>query len=139
MCNNRYARSRLGRSSGGGIGGRNQSPELLRDPADVVLRIGQEWTSGGRVMHRVGYSLLLIVLFTGLGGSAAQAQLRFESEYLLWNRNNDSDSTTISGAVVSSAADADFGYSSGYQFTLGGSLSYFDVEASFMQIPSWKD
>jgi hypothetical protein len=112
---------------------------LLRDPAAVVLRIGQEWTSGGRAMHRVGYSLLLMVVITGLGGGTAQAQLRFESEYLLWNRNNDSDATILSGAGGASADDADFGYASGYRFSLGGSLSYFDVEASFMQIPSWKD
>jgi hypothetical protein len=90
-------------------------------------------------MHRVGYSLLLVVLVTGLGGNTAQAQFRFESEYLLWNRNNDSDATILSGAGGASADDADFGYSSGYRFTLGASLSYFDVEASFMQIPGWED
>jgi len=90
-------------------------------------------------MHRVGYSLLLIMLVTGLGGSVAEAQFRFESEYLLWNRNNDSDATILSGPGGTSADDADFGYASGYRFTLGGSLSAFDVEASFMQIPGWED
>lgn len=90
-------------------------------------------------MHRVGYSLLLIMLVSSIGGSVAEAQFRFESEYLLWNRNNDSDATILSGAGGVSADDANFGYASGYRFTLGGSLSFFDVEASFMQVPGWKD
>jgi hypothetical protein len=90
-------------------------------------------------MHRVGYCLPLLVMLAGLGGNVAEAQLRFESQYLLWNRNNDSDSTLVSGAGGVSAADADFGYASGYQFSLGGSTPILDVEATFMQIPDWSD
>ncbi|MBL8851874.1 MAG: hypothetical protein JNG89_19535, partial [Planctomycetaceae bacterium] len=90
-------------------------------------------------MHRVGYCLPLLVMLAGLGSSVAEAQMRFDAQYLLWNRNNDSDSPLISGAGGVSAADAEFGYASGYQFSLGGSTPILDVEASFMQIPDWSD
>lgn len=100
---------------------------------------GGKGLSGGHVMHRLGYCLPVIVLFAVFGSGVAEAQLRFKAEYLLWNRNNDSDATILSGGGGFSADEADFGYASGYQFTLGGSSDLLDVEASFLQIPDWSD
>lgn len=90
-------------------------------------------------MYRAGICLSAIVLSIACSGGVAEAQLRFRADYLLWNRNNDSSASLITGAGGASASDTNFGYSSGYQFTLGGSSNIFDVEASFMSIPGWSD
>ncbi|MFO1094653.1 MAG: hypothetical protein U0992_15305 [Planctomycetaceae bacterium] len=87
-------------------------------------------------MYRAGFCLSAIVLSIVCSGGVADAQLRFRADYLLWNRNNDSNSSIITGTGGVSAGDTSFGYASGYQFTLGGSSNIFDVEASFMSIPT---
>lgn len=91
-------------------------------------------------MYRVRFCLPLILLFAGLHSSVAEAQqIYFRADYLLWDRNNDSDATIISGPGGVAADDASFGYASGYQFTLGASSDVFSVEASFLQVPDWSD
>lgn len=90
-------------------------------------------------MKQVAFWITIVGLAVSLTGRAAEAQVRFESEYLLWTRNNDADAPIITGPGGFSADLADFGYASGYRFTLGASLSYFDVEASFSSIPDWSD
>lgn len=88
-------------------------------------------------MKRVIVCLPFLMLLAGFAGQQAQAQIRFESDYLFFSRNNDPDDTFISGPGGFSADDFDFGFDSGYRFTLGGSYGEFDIEASFFSIPDW--
>ncbi|REJ76977.1 MAG: hypothetical protein DWQ34_27950 [Planctomycetota bacterium] len=80
----------------------------------------------------------LVLLITLLSGSSANAQGRFEAQWLFWHRNADADGPLINGPNGFSDDDSEFGYDSGFRFTGGWSFGEFDVEASFMQIPDWE-
>lgn len=88
-------------------------------------------------MKRVVCILPCLFLLAASVPQEAAAQFRFQSDYIFFNRNNDSDGTQLTGPGGFSADDHDFGYDSGYRFTLGGSVNRFDVEASFFTIPRW--
>jgi hypothetical protein len=77
---------------------------------------------------------VLMLTFVVCGSRSAEAQFRASADWVFWTRNNDSDTEFLSGAD-----DADYGYSSGFRFTLGASFDRFDVEASFMQVPDWDE
>lgn len=88
-------------------------------------------------MKRVVCCLPFLLLLGALVPQAADAQVRFDSDYIFFTRTNDADGSWVTGPGGLSADDHDFGYDSGYRFTLGGSMSAFDVEASFFTIPRW--
>jgi hypothetical protein len=88
-------------------------------------------------MKRAIYSLPFLFLLAASVPQEAHAQIRFESDYIFFNRTNDAEGTQITGPGSFSADDHDFGYDSGYRFTLGGTLSEVDIEASFFAIPEW--
>ncbi len=88
-------------------------------------------------MKRVIVCLPFLMLLAGFAAQPAEAQVRFESDYLFFSRNNDPDDVLITGPGGFSANDYDFGFDSGYRFTLGGSYAEFDIEASFFSIPEW--
>jgi hypothetical protein len=77
---------------------------------------------------------VLMLTFVVCGSRSAEAQIRASADWVFWTRNNDSDTEFLTGAD-----DADFGFSSGFRFTLGASFDRFDVEASFMQVPDWNE
>ncbi len=80
--------------------------------------------------------LFVLSLLAAQGGSAF-AQVRFDTEWLFWHRNNDSETPLISGPNAVSSDDASFEFQSGYRFTLGVGVGAFDIEATFSQIPDW--
>jgi hypothetical protein len=88
-------------------------------------------------MKRVICMLPFLCLLAASVPQQAQAQVRFQSDYIFFNRTNDTDGNLITGPGGFSADDHDFSWESGYRFTLGGSLSEVDVEASFFTIPQW--
>lgn len=88
-------------------------------------------------MKRVICILPFLFLLAASVPREADAQFRFQSDYIFFNRNNDAEGTQISGPGGFAADDHDFGFDSGYRFTLGGSMSAVDVEASFFTVPRW--
>ena len=88
-------------------------------------------------MKRAIYSLPFLFLLAASVPQEAHAQIRFESDYIFFDRTNDAEGSQITGPGSFSADDHDFNYESGYRFTLGGTLSEVDIEASFFTIPQW--
>ena len=89
-------------------------------------------------MNRAKFCVPVLVLtFVVCGSRAAEAQVRASTDWLFWTRNHDSDSEFLTGAAATD--EADFGFSSGFRFSLGASFDRFDVEASFLQIPDWDE
>jgi hypothetical protein len=89
-------------------------------------------------MSRSVWTLCLICLFAG-SSTAMSQEFRFEADWLYLGRDNGSNQNFISGPDSFSADDADYGFQSGYRFTLGGSSEYYDVELVFSQLDDWSD
>jgi hypothetical protein len=82
---------------------------------------------------------LTVLMLTALSvcSGRAQAQGRFDAEWLYWSRNNDSSQTYIGGPGSVDSNDDNFNYSSGYRFGLGYGLFDYDIEAIFAEVPNW--
>ena len=80
----------------------------------------------------------LLLLVTLLSGRSADAQGRFRADYRAWHRNADADGPLINGPNGFSDDESEFGFDSGFGFTVGWSFSEIDIEASFMRIPDWE-
>ncbi len=87
-------------------------------------------------MSRTVWTLCLISLFAG-SSTAMSQEFRFEADWLYLSRDNGSDQSFITGPDSFSADDADYGFQSGYRFTLGGSSEALDIEAVFTQLDDW--
>jgi len=89
-------------------------------------------------MNRAKFCLpVLMLAFFVCGSRSAEAQVRASADWVFFTRNNDTDTQFLTGAGA--ADDADYGFSSGFRFTLGASFDRWDVEASFLQIPDWNN
>ncbi len=89
-------------------------------------------------MSRTVWTLCLIGLFAEATPAMSQ-EFRFETDWLIFSRNNGGDATFISGPDAFSAGSADYGVESGYRFTLGSTMYDYDVEAIFTQLDGWDD
>lgn len=70
---------------------------------------------------------------------SSQAQVEFDAQWLIFNRDNDANGNIVNGPTSVGLGQGDYGTTSGYRLSLGGSLPYFDVDATFSQLDTWED
>lgn len=80
-------------------------------------------------------SVTLVTMLTYC--QTSQAQMFFEADWLYYGRSDDSSQNIVNGPESLGLSDVDFGETSGYRLTLGGSLGAVDIDGSFMQLDTW--
>lgn len=69
----------------------------------------------------------------------SHAQMFFEADWLFFDRNNDASGNIVTGPESAGMSNANFGVTSGYRLTFGGTVGALEVDASFSQFDTWKD
>jgi len=81
---------------------------------------------------------MLIAIVVAMGAATeSQAQMFFQTQWISLSRNHDSDMSYITGPESLSGGAADYDFSPGVRFTIGGDVFGYQVDASFTQIDSW--